>query len=141
MIINQEDDVRAWVREASEGKARWIEPALGSTAGLPDCWVPVDGRCVHLELKCGWIKKGELRFTVRPEQKRELLRMVEDGVPVGLLVGVKGTNSVVFLTVTEDVVNGAVSLAGEGDRLWKETESMAGGFWAGVNFIVLNNGK
>ena len=54
MIVN-EDDVRAWVRQASGGKARWVEPALGSTPGLPDCWVPFDSAQVHLELKAGEI--------------------------------------------------------------------------------------
>lgn len=87
-MINSEDDVRAWVREASGGKARWVEPALGSTPGLPDCWVPMHcGSQVHLELKAGRLTGGMLRYKLRPEQKREIAKMADDSVPVGLRIG------------------------------------------------------
>lgn len=137
-MIESEDDVRAYVRQASAGRARWVEPALGSTPGLPDCWVPVSDRQVHLELKCGRLNNGMLRYTMRPEQRKQILQMVEDDVPVGLLVGVKGTKMVIFMHPEPRNIHGELSLRSE-DAARHRLEfgiDESGGFWAGVNFII-----
>jgi len=141
-VISSEDDVRAFVRQASEGKARWVEPGLGSTNGLPDCWVPFEGKQVHLELKVGRIQGGKLCFRMRPEQRREIRAMLEDGVPVGLAVGLLGTKSIIFLPPKMDVLNGKVDFAGnrtETKRLEVTTENQIL-FWKGVRFIFLISG-
>lgn len=133
-MIESEDDVRAYVRQASAGRARWVEPALGSTPGLPDCWVPMRcGRQVHLELKAGVIKGGVLQFTVRPEQRREIRALLRDSIPVGLLIGIEGTGSVVFAKITTTTLSGLRNLDNEFCFL-TETKKV-GGFWSGVNFI------
>jgi hypothetical protein len=101
MIFKSESDVRVWVRIQSNGRARWIEHAAGGTPGLPDCWVPHGPHQVHLELKLADLNKaGQLRFTVRPQQRLEIMRMMHDAVPVGLLVGVKGTSVLLFVPPT-----------------------------------------
>lgn len=137
-MINSEDDVRAYVRQASAGRARWVEPALGSTPGLPDCWVPMGDRQVHLELKCGEIKGGKLCFTVRPEQRREIKAMLKDGVTVGFCVGLAGTKSVLFMAATQESLAGKVVMNGEETPRMLVGGAVAnnGGFWAGVNFII-----
>jgi len=144
-VILSEDDVRAYVREASGGKARWIEPALGSTPGLPDCWVPKGKGIgqVHLELKCGQIKNGRLRFKVRPEQKKEIKRMIQDGVVVGFLVGIQDTHNCVFMAVTGDSLGGNVGLSGDDTPKYfaDVREIRHYGFWLGVNFIFSDCGE
>jgi hypothetical protein len=137
-LITSEDDVRTYVRQASAGRVRWVEPALGSTPGLPDCWVPLRcGRQVHLELKAGNLTKGILRYKVRPEQKREIAKMADDGVPVGLLIGIKGSKLVVFARPRAIFLFGEWSM--RSDDLAEDWESWStdsvGRFWSGVNFI------
>lgn len=135
-MIRDERDVRDWVRSSSGGMARWVEPALGSTPGLPDCWVVVGrGRLVQLELKVGDVKGDRIRFTVRPEQRREIKRMVHDRVPVGIVLGIRNTESLMFLLPTREALAGNISVTvGGGDRLmaWQDR---AASFWPGVNFI------
>lgn len=131
------------MRSASAGKARWVEPSMGSTVGLPDCWVPMEGGQlqVHLELKAAVITTGFLRFHVRPEQRREIRSMIADKVPVGLVIGVKGTcGSFLFARPTDQILAGSIKIGG---ARWDKTVfgvecSKVGGFWAGVNFIFLN---
>ncbi len=146
-MINSEADVRTWVRDASGGKARWVEPALGSTPGLPDCWVPWPtgfdaGEVVHLELKCGVLKDGVITYKVRPEQKREIPAIMKDGVKVGLLVGIKGTGVVVFAYPNSDALNGRLSFVdGRWTALGIDSTAPGGiGFWRGVNFIFSDLG-
>lgn len=118
-MITSEDDVRAWVREVSGGKARWVEPALGSTAGLPDCWVPwaqVHSKWrlnVHIELKLGRIRDGLVRYKMRPEQIKQILSMVDEGVPVGLCIGIKNTRQVIFAKPKPVLLSGNWSMKDE----------------------------
>lgn len=143
LIVTHEDDVRAYVREASRGQARWVEPALGSTAGLPDCWVPWLGRCVHLELKAGELRRGYLHYEVRPEQRRELKAMVEDRIACGFLIGIKGGQTMVFARVDEGSLAGKVKI----DQVqmgvkWLASQSDGiDGFLNGVIFIISDFGK
>jgi hypothetical protein len=149
-LIESEDDVRAYVRAASAGRARWVEPALGSTPGLPDCWVPLkvqgDGGSflavnVHLELKAGEVKGGKFCYTIRPEQKREIRSMLKDGVKVGILLGVKGTRQVVFFQATEESLSGSVLVTSKDTAflLLSYKPWTGDGFWRGVNFIFHGN--
>lgn len=139
-MINSEDDVRIWVRQASAGKARWVEPALGSTPGLPDCWVVADpetGCQVHLELKAGSVKGDNLRYKMRPEQVKQINAMRDDGVKVGLLVGLKGTNTLIFARISPKILSGEFSLHDpKCEELWSVVDRRSiGQFWLGVNFI------
>lgn len=136
-----ESDVRQWVREASKNKARWVEPTIGATAGLPDCWVPWERNCVHLELKIAHIEAGCLRFKVRPEQVREHRAMVLDGVVSGLLVGIKGTPELFFLPPDDENLAGKYPFDTIKQDIKHKQVAMneVGGFWAGVNFIFLNS--
>lgn len=150
-MINSEDDVRAWVRLASGGKARWIEPALGSTPGLPDCWVPfqkevlregefaVGGTIVqvHLELKIGRITRNILTYNVRPEQRKQIIAMQDDGVRVGFLVGIKGTKSLLFILPGPEARHGQFSLLAPSlaNNRFHTTDEKLCDFWDGVNFI------
>lgn len=146
-MIQSEDDVRAYVRAASGGKARWVEPALGSTPGLPDCWVVLGkavesekDHCVHLELKAGTYRNGLVRFKIRTEQVRQIIAMRDENVPVGLLVGIKGTTTVLFCLPTPEALTGAMSIHHEKavERVWHadiKHGSVEGGFSTGVFFI------
>jgi hypothetical protein len=91
-------------------RLRWIEPAFGSTIGLPDCFMPYgdigSGRVLWLELKLGVRERKRsktfvdgrmvdgLRYSVRKQQRVELLKMAEEGLRVGLLVAEAGTKRV-----------------------------------------------
>lgn len=136
-MIESEDDVRAYVRRASGGKARWVEPTLGSTAGLPDCWVPFPkqgwSQTVHLELKEGEIKDGHLVYHVRPEQRREFRAMHEDKIVAGFLVGLKGTDTLIFLLPVPQAIAGKVDLKTIGR--WSMEVTQESQFWRGVYFI------
>lgn len=139
-MINSEDDVRAWVREASGGKARWVEPALGSTPGLPDCWVPCGSHQVHFELKAAvlWDAKGKsfLRYEVRPEQRREIRSGLMDRVRIGLIIGVKGTSSVLFALPSDHALAGKIGLSDKVDqRRFMAMDCRSGQFWSGVDFV------
>ena len=139
-MINSEDDVRAWVREASGGKARWVEPAMGSTPGLPDCWVPWGEYQVHLELKAGAVVnirgRSFLRYEVRPEQRREIRVGLMDKVRIGLLIGVKGTNSCVFALPSDHALAGKIDMSDKVDqRRIMAMDNRSGQFWDGVEFV------
>jgi len=114
-----------------------VEPAIGSTPGLPDCWVPVGDRCLHLELKLGSIGGGMLRYTVRPEQAKQIAALKADSVPVGLLIGIKGTHTVIFARAMPLVLAGKWSLVGDWwPPMWRSFDVReVGGFQHGVNFI------
>lgn len=136
--IESEADVRRWVRRASGGRARWVEPASGSTPGLPDCWVPYPLQkpigSVHLELKCGELEGLRLRYKVRPEQKREIKAMLQDGQKVALLVGIKGTHACVFLPPLQRILAGSAVI--EGGRWPVGDIRTDSSFWEGVISIV-----
>lgn len=148
-MILSEDDVRAYVREASGGKARWVEPALGSTPGLPDCWVPwkysvsfgdedeyFDAQ-VQLELKCGKIIRNSLCYDVRPEQRKQIIKMMDDGVKVGLIIGIKHSNTLIFTKPQPQFLQGKWSLVDDGlfPYRFECCVDELSSFWSGVNFI------
>jgi len=136
-IISSESDVRALVRNAAGAKARWVEPGLGSTPGLPDCWVQMKAggwaATVHLELKAGELEGDEVRFHVRPEQKKQIKSIVDDGGFAGLLVGIKGTCACIFLPPTPLTLSGKAKIGGEESFMVDVREPLA--FDRGVFFI------
>lgn len=94
-----EKDVRGEVREAFPN-AQWVEAALGGSTGLMDCFINdcdgIGSRVAFFELKTGEVKGAELRFTVRPQQRKRHRAMLLAGYCCWFLVGEKW-----------------------GDRLWK----------------------
>lgn len=107
-----ESDLRRWMREGLGDKARWVEPALGSTIGLPDCWTPIKGSRipVWVELKLAECRAGRLLFTVRPEQRKQLTSMVRDGAIVGLIAGQKQGDRVWAMIVNDQTLCGDVAI-------------------------------
>jgi hypothetical protein len=140
-MIADEDDVRAIFRKASGGAARWVEPARGSTAGLPDCWAPWQGSCVHVELKAGVVDKGVLKYEVRTAQKIELRRMIADQIPCGLAIGVIGSETVICALPTEIALAGKLPLVDEG-RFWVPVGPHVADYWRTImSFYFLNVAK
>lgn len=139
-LFKSESDVRAWVRKVARGKDRWVEPNAGSTNGLPDVWVPIVGTgvCVHLELKLGYLMPDELRFNVRGAQRRELKRMINDGVPCGLAVGLAGTSEIAILRPKEQVLKGRVPggwVALEDSWRGLKSDDADLSFWSAVHWL------
>lgn len=108
IVVNNESDVRKYCRDALGDYVKFLEPALGSTIGMPDCLIPVN-RIGHtakhpftifIELKVGEFTDkvdkdtGEpivvLEYDVRVEQKKVHRWMVEIGLPSYFMVFVKG---------------------------------------------------
>jgi hypothetical protein len=69
----------------------WVEPASGSTPGMPDVMVPVGGgRIVMIELKVGTVIAGQWRCNLRPMQSLTIGSLVDQGAWVVVLVGERG---------------------------------------------------
>jgi hypothetical protein len=114
-VYKKENDLRGELRSdlLIGDRLRWIEPAFGSTVGLPDCFLPFgeigSGKVLWLELKVGVRERKQskvladgrmvdgLRYTVRPAQRKTAGRMVAEGLKVGLLVAELGTKRVYAL--------------------------------------------
>jgi hypothetical protein len=95
-MINREIDIR---RMLPFKNPRYIEPATGSTFGVPDVFVIMTkGKVMWLELKLArWIlRKGKPRLIIRfkATQRIQLPKMVEEGAQIYLVVGVVGTKNV-----------------------------------------------
>jgi hypothetical protein len=112
-MFRLETDLRKWMRDGLGDKARWVEPARGSTIGLPDCWMPIDGSRVPVwvELKVADVKGNRLVFTIRPEQRKQLTSMVRDKAVVGLIAGVKYANMVLAMMINDQTMNGDVDIS------------------------------
>ncbi len=87
--------------------------------------------------------RSVLRYDVRPEQKREILALADEGVVVGLLVGIKGTHDLIFMPPKPKFLHGELSF---NDQDWVPdcyhvTRMNERSFGAGVNFIFLNSSK
>lgn len=111
-MFRSENDVRKWMRDGLGDKVRWVEPARGSTLGLPDCWVPIDGTRtqVWVELKLAELCGDRLLFTVRPEQRKQISSMVQDRMIVGVIAGEKGGNRVWAMNINDSVLAGDVDV-------------------------------
>jgi hypothetical protein len=134
-MISSEDDVRAHVTHPANGKARWIEPGLGSSFGMPDCWVPLQRHCVHIELKCGVIINAVLRYTVRPEQKKQLQILKLDDIPCGLLIGIKHSDLLIAARVDAETLSGALKLEKDSGKWISVVPHSVKGWRETVNFF------
>lgn len=144
-MIENENDIRDFVRADAGGKERWVEPSIGSSYGLPDCWVAHNGHCIHLELKVGKIvgaltNTPALSFELRPGQKKEIRKMVADGLKVGLLVGLIQTEAMWFIRPCPEMYEGKIPM----DVMLKQSQEYSAGsssseegnsFQSGLNFI------
>lgn len=112
-----ESDVRVLVREAFPN-AQWVEAALGGSTGLPDCFInDVDGlpsRVAFFELKVGEVKGAMVCYTVRPQQKKRIKKMLEKGYKVWLLVGEKGGDRLWRIYPSEGARNGKAMIDAPG---------------------------
>ena len=111
-MFRLESDLRKWMRDGFGDKARWVEPARGSTIGLPDCWMPVLGSRipVWVELKLAELKAGRLIFTIRPEQRKQLTSMLRDNAVVGLIAGEKQGSMVWAMAINDQTLSGDVDI-------------------------------
>lgn len=134
-MIRQERDLRRLMRESELGKRiRWVEPAMGSTLGLPDCFLqwgaPGMPTVLWLELKLGRVapqRPDVMLFHIRPDQKATISQMRYEGMKVGLIVaeqhsrrvyGVNGGAAVHGSFVIGQAHEARIS--GEGEILWRE---------------------
>ena len=109
--FDDEGDVRRAVRELGGALLYWIEPSAGSTNGLPDCFYMRNGITIFMELKCGHFAKNELRFTVRPAQRRFARAALLAAVSVQFVVGVRSTRTGYILPTNEVTLSGRVPIA------------------------------
>ena len=117
MIWHRESDVRRWVRTQKGVKVRWVEPSMGSTIGTPDAWfhIYVAGQCwpttVWVELKLADLDDGNVRFTVRPEQKRTIRALKSEGGVVFILAGIRKGRGLWLMDPVESVLAGCVDVS------------------------------
>ena len=110
-MIN-EADVRTWMKRIGGKHLFWVEPARGSTFGLPDAYCAING-LGHLwfELKYGTLHLNDcLTFELRPEQRATMRRLLDAGGRVALAVGYFGAVSPIILRANERVLSGKVHL-------------------------------
>lgn len=108
--IDLEADVRKFVRDTTDDKAWWIEPARGSTFGLPDCILPhgPTGAVIWFELKVAELKAGGLYFEVRPKQRDQIRKMLGRKQRVVFIIGIKRTTDIMAFLPTADTCFGHI---------------------------------
>ena len=130
------------MRKSTKDKARWVEYARGGTIGHTDIWVPVDNWVVFVELKMGVIFGSKLSFNVRPDQRGFMRDWERDRVAGGFLIGIAGTEDVLFLGGQAESCSGEI-LA---ERVSKQRGCMRIGrhepdrIWDGLKFIASSMG-
>jgi hypothetical protein len=98
--IRTEGDVRRWLKANRKHDVLWIEPAKGSTVGLPDaCLLGVNGQVLWIECKAGHRTRNGLRYVLRPTQKASLRKILRRGGRAMLLVGEVGTKTLWLITL------------------------------------------
>ena len=70
MKIEDEDDLRRWLKEHWEGTIDWVEPGRGSGVGYPDCNLNFRNVRLPTELKVWFWKRSGLSCKMRPAQIR-----------------------------------------------------------------------
>jgi hypothetical protein len=114
MQMNSENDIRRWVRDQKGINPRWVEPAQGSTIGTPDLWfmVSVDGHpiTVWVELKLAVTTDGLLKFEVRPQQRKVLRGILNEGGTAFILAGQKKGAKMWLMNPNEAALSGRVQL-------------------------------
>lgn len=118
MPIATESDLRRWLRVRFGSRLFWVEPSAGSTFGVPDCFLALDGQAIFLEAKLAVIMKRDdvVKFNVRPEQRRVITRMMEWDLVVLGVVAVKGTPDVHVFWPDEGFLDGRLKVDDQWDR-------------------------
>lgn len=96
-MIENEDDVREWVRDRYQEKAYWVEHSAGGTEGLQDVFLLHRCNLFPIELKCEEMKGEAVACNLRPSQKAVYRRMAQQHIPSGVLIGVKGSDDVMYV--------------------------------------------
>lgn len=107
MPIHSELDLRHWCKKNhhSPKMIRWTEPAINSTFGLPDLWVPHNHHpSVQVELKIAKNhptpnQPSKSRITIRPNQRKQLLLIHRTPAPVGIIVAIQDTDIIYALRI------------------------------------------
>lgn len=119
-VMNLENDLRKWLRSQKGVTVRWVEPAGGSTIGTPDAWfmLTVDGTVmtIWVELKLATVDGSMLKFTVRPQQRKVLRGIIDEGGTAFVLAGEKKGDRKWLMKPDLDALNGRVRLADPGLR-------------------------
>ena len=133
-IINNENDIRARIRQLLP-VSRWmrIEPAIGSTYGVPDLLLVPDGKLVPAELKCGVMKEDGLHITIRPTQRQVIQNMRELGVQVCWILAVKGRSRCMLAPAATRHLSGVIK---NGEHGWELSENILEVFNGGKTKIV-----
>jgi hypothetical protein len=87
MIIQNEANVRLWMRNEFPTEILWIEHHSGGTAGFFDCVLMLNHRLFPIELKFGGIDAGMWTSELRPSQVRVGEQMIAHGIESHILVG------------------------------------------------------
>src|SRR5215207_806401 len=94
-----ESDLRIWLRRNWLGVLPdWVEYAIGGTVGLPDVYLPVEGRSIPVELKVAhMLVDGSWTFHVRPSQIRWHEKTYRAGRRSAFMIGVPDPFTVALL--------------------------------------------
>ena len=127
-----------------------LEPGFGASLGVPDFCLTGAGRPIWIELKIGEIVNGELRYTVRPAQRKLWRRLIAAGSLLGLVIGVSGTDFLVVKPLTVDPgfgpVGGRRSAPITGEKTNENGIGQINWFYGkipviGADFYSLNSGN
>ena len=107
-MFKVEQDLRVWLQERIGPRGRWVEPAMGSTTGLPDVWTTIDdsGEVYFIELKLGDWKPEHVKVEFRPAQRNQFCRMLRESLNVYCLAGERKGDRVLLAKLTENQLNG-----------------------------------
>lgn len=84
-----EKHLRFWLNNAYSGQLDFIEPAFGSTVGIPDVQIPIGDKKLPVELKIGSMTlSGFLNVVLRPSQYHYHIMSAEHGIPTAVMVAV-----------------------------------------------------
>lgn len=85
MKLENEIDLRRWARIALP-EALFIEPSMGGTDGVPDMFYCHEGKSMWLELKVGRAKGNEVKYKIRPRQRKVIEYLMKHGQSVVILM-------------------------------------------------------
>jgi hypothetical protein len=144
LAFHTEMAVREWLSKRVK-HIFWVEPASGSSPGIPDAYVVERGKGIWLELKLGVVKtkKGtnqpeRVAFTVRPEQRRLIRKFREEGIDCAFIVALSGTRDVLLVEANEETLRGTLTIK-DNVRAHYLTNSPTGVFGIICNHIAFWN--
>lgn len=106
--IEVELNLRHWLRDAAalwntnnvdQVGIEWIEPAFGSSPGIPDCRIVFKKKSVEIELKHLNMKKRGIEWKIRPLQRRYHVMGAKEGKRTAILSTVNycGRNNLILI--------------------------------------------